>query len=63
MQVEETGGGYVYRLMKTKIKAQDGAEGLVSFLEQALEGHFMTCLAWRVLDYAADNMRPAKTRQ
>lgn len=55
--IEDCGSEYVYKLMKTKIKARDGASGLFEFMDKALTEKFMDCHAWRILDYIMDNMK------
>lgn len=40
VQVDGACRKFVYRLMKSKIKARGGAKGLVSFMEQALDENF-----------------------
>lgn len=57
--IEDCGGEYVYKLMKTKIKARHGASGIYDFMDKALFEKFMDCHAWRILDYIMDQMRPA----
>lgn len=57
--IEDCGGEYVYKLLKTKIKANHGASGLFEFMDEALTEKFMDCHAWRILDYIMDEMKPA----
>lgn len=60
VSIEDCGGEYVYKLQKTKIKARDGAAGLFKFVTDALPLNLFSCHAWRILDYIADEMRPAR---
>lgn len=59
--IEDCGGEYVYKLMKSRIKARHGASGLFEFMDRALTEKFMDCHAWRILDYVMDKMKPAAT--
>lgn len=61
ISIEDCGGEYVYKLMKSRIKARGGASGLFEFIDRALYERFMECHAWRILDYIIDEMKPAAT--
>ena len=50
----------MYKLMKTRIKANNGAKGLFEFIDKALFEKFMDSHAWRILNYIMDEMRPTK---
>lgn len=55
--IEDCGAEYVYKLMKTRIKARHGASGLFEFIDKALAEKFMDCHAWRILDHIMNNMK------
>ena len=57
----ERDSGYVYRLLKTKIKATDGADGLYKYIcaNCRIQDLFF-CHVKKILDYAFDTMRAAK---
>lgn len=57
--IEDCGSEYVYKLMKSQIKARNGAIGLFEFMDRALLENFMASHAWRILDYIMDEMKPA----
>lgn len=59
--IEDCGFEYVYKLLKTKIKANHGASGLFDFMDKALTEKFMDCHAWLILDHIMDEMKPAAT--
>lgn len=48
---------YVYKLMKTKIKARDGAEGLFNFIAGWYRDNFGLSRIETILNYIMDNMR------
>lgn len=48
-----------YYLMKTKIKADGGAEKLYRWIVRCFENQFCECLAYKVLTWAFDEMREA----
>lgn len=54
----EDESGYCFKLLKTKIKAAGGAEGLYRFLESHQD--FGSCFSKKILNYAFDEMREAK---
>ena len=58
VSIEDCGSEYVYKLMKSRIKANHGASGLFDFIDRALYEKFMDCHAWRILDYIMDEMKP-----
>lgn len=58
--IEDCGSEYVFKLLKTKIKANHGASGLFEFIDKALTEKFMDCYAWKILDHIADNMKAVK---
>lgn len=47
----------IYRLMKTKICAMNGADGLVNFMRECVEKDFMLALVEKVLNYMWNEMR------
>lgn len=57
--IEDCGSEYVYKLMKSRVKARGGASGLFEFIDRALFEKFMDCYAWRILNYIIDEMKPA----
>lgn len=57
--IEDCGSEYVFKCLKTKIKANHGASGLFDFMAKALDEKFMDCYAWQILDHITDNMKPA----
>lgn len=48
---------YIFRVLKTKIKAIGGAEGLVNWMLQCQKENFMMCKVKQVLNYAWDEMK------
>lgn len=52
---------YCYKLQKTQIRAIDGATGLYNFLKRETEHEGQSCFLRRVVEYAMDEMREAKT--
>lgn len=58
VRVEDCGSEFVYKLLKTKIKAQGGAHGLFERLDQWLSEKFEECHAWKVLRWCFDTCRP-----
>lgn len=56
--IEDCGSEYTFKCLKTKIKANHGANGLFDFMAKALDEKFMNCYAWRILDHIADTMKP-----
>lgn len=48
---------FCYKLLKTKIKACDGAIGLYNFIKKCIECDFMTCDAFKILNYAIETMK------
>ncbi len=48
---------FTFKIMKTKIKAVDGAAGLYNFLVNCYEKNFMVCNANKVLYHAAFTVR------
>lgn len=57
--IEDCGSEYVFKLMKSRIKAMGGASGLFEYIDRALFEKFMDCYAWRILNYIMDEMKPA----
>lgn len=52
--------GFTYKLMKTKIKAREGAEGLFHFIcENTKVGDLFFCHTTKILTWAFDVMREA----
>lgn len=48
---------YSYKLMKTKIKAAGGAEGLYDLMVRCIDKHLGECLVEKILEYAFNEMR------
>lgn len=57
VRVEDCGSGFVYKLLKTKVKAQGGAHGLFERLDRWLSEKFMEDHAWKVLHWCFDTCR------
>ena len=55
----EDSNDYVYKVLKTKIKAQGGAKGLYDFFVKAYEENFMNCYANAVLRAALNDVKLA----
>ena len=51
---------HTYKLMKTKILARGGADGLVEYLKYCDRESFMECLAAKVCEHVIANGRGAK---
>lgn len=51
---------YTYKVLKTKIKAQGGAQGLYNFMVEAYEQNFMNCMANAVLRAAINNVKEVR---
>ena len=52
--------GYVFQVLKTKIKAIGAADGLVDWMNWCKEENLMTCRAMQVLNYVWDKIKPMK---
>lgn len=55
-KVEDT-DGYIYKLLKTKINAQGGANGLVDWMLECQRENIGDTFVRRVLNYAWDEMK------
>lgn len=55
--IEDCGSEYVYKLLKTKIKANNGANGLFDFMAKTLDEKFMESYTWSILYYIMDKMK------
>ncbi len=55
--IEDCGSEYVYKLLKTKIQANHGANGLFDFMEKALDERFLDGAVWSILDHVMDKMK------
>lgn len=56
-KVEDSKGEYAYKCMKTKIKADKGADGLLSFMQKCKDKDFGLAWVRTILNYAWDSMR------
>lgn len=52
---------FCYKLQKTQIRARGGAEGLYKFIQKETEGGAQSCFVRRIVEYAMDEMREART--
>lgn len=52
---------YCYKLQKTQIRARGGAEGLYNFIKKEIEENEASVFARRIVEYAMDEMREART--
>ena len=52
--------GFTYRLLKTRIEGNGGANGIFKFLDDCLFNEFMECDAWRILHHCIETCRAAK---
>ena len=57
VRVEDCGSEFVYKLLKTKVKAAGGAHGLFEWLDMCLSEKFEECHAWKVLRWCFDTCR------
>ena len=48
---------FVYKVMKTKIKAIGGAEGFVDWMQKCKDENIMTCYVTNALNFAWDKMK------
>lgn len=48
---------FVFDLKKTKIRAIDGVEGLMKFMERETKDGIPSCFVNKILNYAWDNMK------
>lgn len=52
---------FCYKLQKTQIRAQGGAEGLYNFLKSETADGKQSCFARRIVEFAFNEMREART--
>ena len=52
---------YCYKLQKTQFRAIDGAEGLYNFLKSETADGKQSCFARRIVEYAFNELREART--
>lgn len=52
---------YCYKLQKTQIRARGGAEGLYNFIKKETESDPVSFFARKIVEYAMDEMREART--
>lgn len=52
---------YCYKLQKTQIRARGGAEGLYNFIKKETERDPVSFFARKIVEYAMDEMREART--
>lgn len=53
----EDSSEYTFKCLKTKIKANKGADGLLSFMQKSKTGEFGLAYVRTILNYAWDSMR------
>lgn len=53
----ETCDEYIFKALKTKIKAIDGAEGLINWMRKCKDDNICTCRLEALLNYAWDKMK------
>lgn len=51
---------YTFKLMKTKIKARDGAAGLYEFIDRCVRDNFCVVYIDKIFNYINAEMRPTE---